>query len=74
MTFFGGSVGAIYRQFAVTLIVTILFSVLMALTLTPALCATAVKKFSRPRNGADQGFLGWFNRFFSRTTSVTSPE
>ena len=43
MAFFGGSVGAIYRQFAVTLILTILFSVLMALTLTPALCATLLK-------------------------------
>jgi len=64
MTFFGGSVGAIYRQFAVTLILTILFSVLMAVSLTPALCATLLTnapamKWCRPR-----AFLGWFNRFF----------
>ena len=43
MIFFGGSVGVIYRQFAVTLILTMLFSALMALTLTPALCATLLK-------------------------------
>ncbi len=43
MAFFGGSVGAIYRQFAVTLVLTMLFSALMALTLTPALCATLLK-------------------------------
>ncbi len=68
MTFFGGSVGAIYRQFAVTLILTILFSVLMALTLTPALCATLLQ--NTPGHGMvpTTGFLGWFNRYFARTT------
>ncbi len=67
MAFFSGSVGAIYRQFSVTLILTISFSVLMALTLTPALCATLLKhtpKQTTPRSG----FFGGFNRFFSRTT------
>ena len=68
MAFFSGSVGAIYRQFSVTLILTISFSLLMALTLTPALCATLLKhtpgKEAKPRSG----FFGWFNRFFSRTT------
>ena len=43
MAFFSGSAGAIYRQFAVTLVMTMLFSVLMALTLTPALCARLLK-------------------------------
>ncbi len=68
MTFFGGSVGAIYRQFAVTLIMTILFSVLMALTLTPALCAALLQ--NTPGHGMvpTTGFLGWFNRYFARTT------
>ncbi|HEU0189559.1 MAG TPA: efflux RND transporter permease subunit [Gallionella sp.] len=68
MTFFGGSVGAIYRQFAVTLIMTILFSMLMALTLTPALCATLLKNSPGHEMVPTKGLLGWFNRFFSRTT------
>ena len=68
MTFFGGSVGAIYRQFAVTLILTILFSVLMALTLTPALCAALLKNSAGHEMVPTTGILGWFNRFFSKTT------
>ena len=68
MTFFGGSVGAIYRQFAVTLIVTILFSVLMALSLTPALCATLLQNSPGHEMVPTKGFLGWFNRFFAKTT------
>jgi multidrug efflux pump len=68
MTFFGGSVGAIYRQFAVTLILTILFSVLMALTLTPALCATLLKNAPGHEMVPTSGLLGWFNRFFARIT------
>ncbi len=67
MIFFGGSVGVIYRQFAVTLILTMLFSALMALTLTPALCATLLRH--EPGKGQPtRGFFGWFNRFFERTT------
>jgi multidrug efflux pump len=61
MAFFSGSVGAIYRQFSVTLILTISFSVLMALTLTPALCATLLK-------AADAQHATRFNRFFTRST------
>jgi len=68
MTLFGGSVGAIYRQFAVTLILTILFSVLMALTLTPALCATLLQNSPGHEMVPTKGLLGWFNRFFTRTT------
>ncbi len=68
MAFFSGSVGAIYRQFAVTLIMTILFSVLMALTLTPALCATLLKHAPGQGLAPTTGFLGWFNRYFTRTT------
>ena len=68
MTFFGGSVGAIYRQFAVTLIMTILFSVLMALSLTPALCATLLKNSPGHEMVPTKGILGWFNRFFTKTT------
>ncbi|MFA5243574.1 MAG: efflux RND transporter permease subunit [Sulfuricella sp.] len=68
MIFFGGSVGVIYRQFAVTLILTMLFSALMALTLTPALCATLLKHEPGKEYRPSTGFFGWFNRFFDRTT------
>ncbi|MFZ2629409.1 MAG: efflux RND transporter permease subunit [Rugosibacter sp.] len=67
MAFFSGSTGAIYRQFAVTLVVTILFSALLALTLTPALCATLLKPTSSSH--AEHGFIARFNRFFDRTTT-----
>lgn len=66
MAFFSGSVGAIYRQFSLTLIMTILFSMLMALTLTPALCATLLKH--SPSQEVRHGFFGWFNRAFAKTT------
>ena len=66
MAFFPGSTGAIYRQFAVTLVLTMMFSALMALTLTPALCATLLKH--EPGNVKRGGFFGWFNGFFARTT------
>jgi multidrug efflux pump len=68
MIFFGGSVGAIYRQFAVTLILTMGFSALMALTLTPALCATMLKhEAGRDDVLPSTGFFGWWNRFFAAT-------
>ncbi len=65
MAFFGGSTGAIYRQFAVTLAVTMAFSALLALSLTPAMCASLLKKL---HDGPERGFHGWFNRQFERTT------
>ena len=64
MTFFGGSVGAIYRQFSVTLVLTMLLSALMALTLTPALCASVLKPIEKGHAAAETGVLGWFNRRF----------
>jgi multidrug efflux pump len=68
MAFFGGSTGAIYRQFAVTLVLTMGFSALLALSLTPALCATLLKH----QPGSDdlvptRGLLGVFNRGFAAT-------
>jgi multidrug efflux pump len=69
MAFFGGSTGAIYRQFAVTLVLTMGFSALMALTLTPALCATLLKHEPGHDVMPSTGFFGWFNRFFARTTN-----
>jgi hydrophobe/amphiphile efflux-1 (HAE1) family protein len=69
MVFFSGSVGAIYRQFAVTLVLTMLFSALMALTLTPALCATLLKQHNAATQAkSETGFFGWFNRTFLSTT------
>jgi len=72
MAFFPGSTGAIYRQFAVTLVLTMMFSALMAMTLTPALCATLLKHPGdhKLRNGrfSSGGFHAWFNQFFARTT------
>ncbi|MBI3523787.1 MAG: efflux RND transporter permease subunit [Betaproteobacteria bacterium] len=68
MAFFGGSVGAIYRQFAVTLVLTMMFSALMALTLTPALCATLLKHVPAGEVLPSKGLFGAFNRFFARTT------
>ncbi len=68
MAFFSGSVGAIYRQFSVTLVLTIIFSILMALTLTPALCATLLQHTPGHELKPSRGFFGWFNRFFDRVT------
>ena len=64
MAFFGGSTGVIYRQFSVTIVSAMALSVLVALILTPALCATILK----PVHGHHEkkGFFGWFNRTFDR--------
>lgn len=68
MAFFGGSVGNIYRQFSITLSVSVLFSALLALTLTPAMCATILKPVTRGGQLQKKGFFGWFNRSFDRST------
>jgi hydrophobe/amphiphile efflux-1 (HAE1) family protein len=65
VAFSGGSVGAIYREFALTIVVAMLLSVFVALTLTPALCATILR--SGAADGHRTGFFGWFNRGFERT-------
>ncbi|PYE37816.1 multidrug efflux pump [Rhizobium sp. PP-F2F-G38] len=66
MAFFSGSVGIIYRQFSITIVSAMILSVIVALILTPALCATILKK---PKHGAKQkGLSGYFNRGFDRTT------
>lgn len=72
MAFFGGSVGAIYRQFSVTLVITMMFSALMALTLTPALCASLLKNVDRDHMAPRTGFFGWFNRVFGKTVTQYS--
>ncbi|MFI5407918.1 efflux RND transporter permease subunit [Kaistia sp. UC242_56] len=64
MAFFSGSVGVIYRQFAVTIVAAMVLSVFVALVLTPALCATMLKPSSG--HGERKGLFGWFNRTFDR--------
>ncbi|CAG2151848.1 efflux RND transporter permease subunit [Cupriavidus plantarum] len=69
MAFFGGSTGVIYRQFSITIVASMVLSVLVALILTPALCATMLKPIEKGDHGEHKkGFFGWFNRGFIRTT------
>ncbi|WP_159566731.1 multidrug efflux RND transporter permease AcrD [Budvicia diplopodorum] len=65
MAFFGGTTGAIYRQFSVTIVSAMVLSVLVALVLTPALCATMLKPISKGEIHTQRGFFGWFNRMFA---------
>ncbi|UDF05636.1 efflux RND transporter permease subunit [Asticcacaulis sp. AND118] len=65
MAFFGGSQGVIYRQFSITLVSAMALSVVVALILTPALCATLLKA-SDAEHAEKKGFFGWFNRNFDR--------
>ncbi|MDD2924249.1 efflux RND transporter permease subunit [Rhodoferax sp.] len=67
LAFFSGSIGNIYRQFAAVMGVSIAFSAFLALSLTPALCATLLKPVEAGHHHAKTGFFGWFNRGFSRT-------
>jgi multidrug efflux pump len=64
MAFFGGSIGVIYRQFSITIIAAMILSVVVAMTLTPALCATMLKPAAAGGHVRSRGFLGWFNRGF----------
>ena len=64
MAFFGGSTGVIYRQFSITIVSAMGLSVLTALILTPALCATILKPSHPPKRGP----FAWFNRGFEKTT------
>ncbi|MBE9608016.1 efflux RND transporter permease subunit [Chitinilyticum piscinae] len=66
MAFFGGSTGVIYRQFSVTVVSAMLLSVVVALTLSPALCATLLKPIEKGHSYGEKGFFGWFNRVFDR--------
>jgi HAE1 family hydrophobic/amphiphilic exporter-1/multidrug efflux pump len=66
MAIFGGSVGVIYRQFSITIVSSMALSVFVALTLTPALCATILKPVEKGHGLARKGFFGWFNRTYDR--------
>jgi hydrophobe/amphiphile efflux-1 (HAE1) family protein len=70
MAFFGGSTGVIYRQFSITIVSSMVLSVLVAVSLTPALCATLLKPIPKGAHGPHgaaprRGPLGWADRFFA---------
>jgi multidrug efflux pump len=67
LAFFSGSVGNIYRQFSAVMVAAIAISAFMALSLTPALCATLLKPVEAGHHLEKKGFFGWFNRGFKRT-------
>lgn len=66
MAFFGGTTGAIYRQFSITIVSSMVLSVLVAMILTPALCATLLKPLHKGEHHGQKGFFGWFNSMFNR--------
>ena len=70
LAFFAGSVGNIYRQFSAVMVAAISFSSFLALSLTPALCATLLKPVDAGHHHAKTGFFGWFNRGFTRTAKT----
>jgi multidrug efflux pump len=69
MAFFGGSTGVIYRQFSITIAASMILSVIVAIVLTPALCATMLKPIKKGEHGKTKGFFGWFNRNFESATN-----
>ena len=66
MAFLGGSTGIIYRQFSATIVAAMALSVLVAIALTPALCATILTPLERGQHHGQSGFFRWFNRMFDR--------
>ncbi|WP_018152346.1 efflux RND transporter permease subunit [Leeia oryzae] len=69
MAFFGGSTGVIYRQFSITIVSSMVLSILVAMTLTPALCATLLKPAEKGHVYTQKGFFGMFNRWFERSSN-----
>lgn len=70
MAFFSGSAGAIYRQFSLTIVSAMTLSVIVALVLSPSLCATILKPVRQGHGEARTGFFGWFNRNFNRSREI----
>jgi len=66
MAFFPGSTGVIYRQFSITIISAMILSVLVAMILTPALCATILKPVAKGHHAGETGWFAWFFRYFNR--------
>ncbi|HEY9028289.1 MAG TPA: efflux RND transporter permease subunit, partial [Burkholderiaceae bacterium] len=74
LAFFAGSVGNIYRQFSTVMVASIGFSAFMALSLTPALCATLLRPVEAGHHEDKRGFFGGFNRGFARTARAYESE
>lgn len=70
MAFMTGSTGVIYRQFSATIVSAMGLSVLVAIVLTPALCATMLKPIKKGDEHEKKGFFGWFNRNFERSSAT----
>ena len=70
MAFFSGSAGAIYRQFSLTIVSAMGLSVLVALILSPTLCASFLKPVKKGHSEATSGFFGWFNRNFNKSRDM----
>ena len=68
LAMFSGATGNIYKQFALTMVASIGFSAFLALTLTPALCATMLKPIQKGHHEEKKGFFGWFNKKFDNWT------
>ncbi len=68
MAFLGGATGVIYRQFSATIVSAMALSVLVALILTPALCATILKPLKKGEHHGEKGFFRWFNRNYDRVS------
>ncbi len=68
MAFLAGSTGVIYRQFSITIVSAMVLSVIVAIVLTPALCATLLKPVARGEHHGHRGLFRWFNEFFDRTS------
>ena len=66
LAFFSGAIGNIYRQFAAVMVTAILLSAFLALSFSPALCATLLKPVQPGHHHAKKGFFGWFNRSYAR--------
>ncbi|BET26780.1 multidrug efflux pump [Limnobacter thiooxidans] len=69
MAFFPGSAGVIYKQFSITIVSAMALSVIVALVLTPALCATMLKPIEKGHSHEKKGFFGWFNRKFDASSA-----
>jgi len=70
MAFMAGSIGVIYRQFSATIVSAMALSVMVAIVLTPALCATMLRPVHKGEHPAETGFFGWFNRTFERSSTA----
>ena len=67
VAFIGGVTGELFKQFAMTIVIAVVLSGVVALTLTPALCALLLKESEATHT---TGFFGWFNRLFARATNA----